>query len=213
MDNKDIYIFGAGTYGEAMFELAVACGYHPKGFYDDDESKKGNIVMDIPVLGKLDTGSESVKNKNFIIAIGNNQIRKAKMEHLISENANLPTLIHPTAILSPTVVVSKLGCYVHANSYLWTKVHVNAFSIVSPAVIVAHHTVLEKATFVSAGSNVGAGITIRENAFIGIGSTIMTGISYIGKNTTIGAGSVVISDIQDNVVVVGNPAKIIKYKQ
>lgn len=33
----------------------------------------------------------------------------------------------------------------------------------------------------------------------------------IGNNVTIGAGSVVVKDIPDNAVVVGNPAKIIKY--
>ena len=35
----------------------------------------------------------------------------------------------------------------------------------------------------------------------------------IGDNVTIGAGSVVVKDIPDNAVVVGNPAKIIKYNE
>ena len=50
-----------------------------------------------------------------------------------------------------------------------------------------------------------------ELSFIGIGATIIQGIK-IGKNVIIGAGSVVIKDITDNVIVVGNPAKIIKNK-
>ena len=33
----------------------------------------------------------------------------------------------------------------------------------------------------------------------------------VGNNVTIGAGSVVVKDIPDNAVVVGNPARIIKY--
>ena len=35
----------------------------------------------------------------------------------------------------------------------------------------------------------------------------------IGNNVTIGAGSVVVKDVPDNAVVVGNPARIIKYKE
>lgn len=35
----------------------------------------------------------------------------------------------------------------------------------------------------------------------------------IGNNVTIGAGSVVVKDIPDNAVVVGNPARIIKYNK
>ncbi len=51
-----------------------------------------------------------------------------------------------------------------------------------------------------------------ELSFIGIGATIIQGIK-IGKNVTTGAGSVVIKDILDNVIAVGNPAKIIKSKK
>ena len=51
-----------------------------------------------------------------------------------------------------------------------------------------------------------------ELSFIGIGTTIIQGIK-IGRNVTIGAGSVVIKDIPDNVMVVGNPAKILKNKK
>ncbi len=48
--------------------------------------------------------------------------------------------------------------------------------------------------------------------FIGIGATIIQGVN-IGKNVTIGAGSVVIKDIPDNVIALGNPAKILKNKK
>ena len=49
-------------------------------------------------------------------------------------------------------------------------------------------------------------------SFIDIGSTIIQGIK-IGKNVTIGAGSVVIKDIPDDVLAVGNPVKIEKNKK
>lgn len=51
-----------------------------------------------------------------------------------------------------------------------------------------------------------------ELSFIGIGATIIQGIK-IGKNVTIGSGSLVIKDIPDNVIAVGNPVKIIKGKK
>lgn len=51
-----------------------------------------------------------------------------------------------------------------------------------------------------------------ELSFISIGATIIQGIK-IGKNVTIGAGSVVIKDIPGNVIAVGNPAKIVKSKK
>ena len=51
-----------------------------------------------------------------------------------------------------------------------------------------------------------------ELSFIGIGSTIIQEVT-IGKNVTIGAGSVAIKDIPDNAIALGNPAEIIKSKK
>jgi acetyltransferase-like isoleucine patch superfamily enzyme len=53
------------------------------------------------------------------------------------------------------------------------------------------------------------GVEIKENAKIGANATILPGIT-IGKNSIVGAGSVVTKDIPDNIVVAGNPAKEIK---
>ncbi len=52
-------------------------------------------------------------------------------------------------------------------------------------------------------------VTIKKYAFIGTGAIINPGIT-IGSHSTIGSGAVVINDIPDNTVAVGNPAKIIK---
>lgn len=54
-----------------------------------------------------------------------------------------------------------------------------------------------------------SGITkIGDNVFIGMHSIVTMGVT-IGDNVIIGAGSVVTKDIPSNVVVAGNPAKII----
>jgi acetyltransferase-like isoleucine patch superfamily enzyme len=50
---------------------------------------------------------------------------------------------------------------------------------------------------------------VKKGASIGSNATIVCGIT-IGENSLIGAGSVVTKDIPDNVVAVGNPAKILK---
>ena len=52
-------------------------------------------------------------------------------------------------------------------------------------------------------------IIIKENAWIGEGSKISKGVT-IGENSIIGLGSIVISDVPDNKIYAGNPAKEIK---
>jgi hypothetical protein len=52
-------------------------------------------------------------------------------------------------------------------------------------------------------------VTIKENAWICIGAIICPGVT-IGKNAVVAAGAVVTKDVPDNVMVGGNPAKVIK---
>ena len=54
-----------------------------------------------------------------------------------------------------------------------------------------------------------APIVIEDDVFIGMNCIILKGVT-IGKNSVIGAGSVVSSDIPPNVIAAGNPAKIIR---
>jgi acetyltransferase-like isoleucine patch superfamily enzyme len=54
-------------------------------------------------------------------------------------------------------------------------------------------------------------IVIGDDVWIGASVTILKGVS-IGKGVVIGAGSVVVKDIPDYAVAVGNPAKIVKYR-
>ncbi len=66
------------------------------------------------------------------------------------------------------------------------------------------------------GINVFGEIKIGNNVFIGSNTTILPNVS-IGSNVVIGASSVVTKDVPDNVVVAGNPSRVLstleEYKQ
>ena len=58
-----------------------------------------------------------------------------------------------------------------------------------------------------AGKN--APVVIEDNVWIGVGVMVLKGVT-IGRNSLIGAGSVVVKDIPANTVAAGNPCKPIK---
>jgi len=53
------------------------------------------------------------------------------------------------------------------------------------------------------------GVHIKNNAWLGANVTVMPGVT-IGENAVIAGGSVVTKDVEDNTVVGGNPAKVLK---
>ena len=59
------------------------------------------------------------------------------------------------------------------------------------------------------GVELGLPVTIGDNCWIGAGAIICPGVT-IGNNTVVGAGSVVTKSFGDNVVIAGNPAKVIR---
>lgn len=52
-------------------------------------------------------------------------------------------------------------------------------------------------------------VRLKRNCWIGAGTTILPGIT-VGENAVVAAGAVVTKDVEDNTVVGGNPAKVIK---
>jgi len=53
-------------------------------------------------------------------------------------------------------------------------------------------------------------LVINDNAWIGAHAIILPQVDYIGKNAIIASGAVVTKNVEDNMIVGGNPAKIIK---
>ena len=71
---------------------------------------------------------------------------------------------------------------------------------------IAHNVNIGKHCLIIAGTIIGGSVTIGDNCYLGIGCMIKNKVK-IGNNCTIGIGAVVISDVLDNSVMIGNPAK------
>lgn len=211
INSREIYIIGASLYGEVIFELAEHCGFKVKGFYDDNPKKHDTKIFGVPVIGstkKLFSNKKNVQEINFAVAIGHNKYRRGFLEKVRQLSGKTPNLIHKTVQISPSAEIG-MGIYINAYTIIWTGVKVENDCLFSPHVLISHHAVLKKGCFVANMSVVGMGVVIESDVLVGMGSTIMSGIKSVGRNTIIGAGSVVIRDVSKNSVMAGVPAKCI----
>jgi len=126
-------------------------------------------------------------------------------------------LIGRNCILSGTDAVIELGDFVSMgpNCYFRTGSHIRVGSNVSvgpyTAVIAGEHAFDDPDTPILKQARVSRGIDIGDGAWLGARATILDGVS-IGAGAVVGAGSLVRDDVPDWAVVVGTPARVVRYR-
>lgn len=188
------------------------------GFLNDNEpvgKEIGDFEKKIEVLGKSEDITEFLKDENVYVLIAylvmkNKEKVYRKIKELgIPENRFI-NLIHPSAIvpsgyckLGKGVLIAPLAqlspdttlgdkCIMLANSFLGHNSSMGEFSSIATNSVVGAHVEIGK------GVHIGSNATIRETV-------------KIGDYSFIGMGSVVLEDVPNYAVVVGNPAKVLRY--
>lgn len=209
MNDKAI-IIGAGTYGQIYAEY-LKTKYNIVGFIDDDSTIHNSEINGIKVLGNVEYLLEEINTDiNIFVPIGNPKIKVSILDRVRAKGFETPNYIHPTANIDSSVKLGNKAVYILQGTIIMPLAKIENDVMISAGTIISHHTRINRGVFISFGVNVGASLTIKENAYLGIGSLIMTGVKTVGQNSLIGAGAVVIRDVEDGATVVGNPAKRIK---
>ena len=208
-------IIGAGTYGEVYLAYLQEAGIEIVGFLDDSPKYEGKSVKEYPVLGKVED-LEHIGELQGIEAVycplGNNKLRVAILERSRMLGFKTPNYIHPSVKIAPNVKIADEGVYILQGSELMPYVTLEKDVMISAGANIVHHSYLSQGTFVSNGVNFGANVHSEKYAYCGMGCTIMTGVHTLGEDCLIGAGAVVIRDVEPKAVMAGVPAKVIKYK-
>lgn len=202
MKDKPIILIGASGHGKVIAELIDLNGRHLSCFYDNDKNKKE--LAKYPVAHYLK--EKVIASHDFIISIGDNKLRKGITEQ---NNFSYTKLFHPKAIISDFARI-KEGTVAMAGSVVNPGSVIGAHVILNTNCNIDHESVLEDFVHISPGVSIAGNVSVGEGTHVGIGATVIQNVC-IGKYCIIGAGAVVINDIPDHAVVVGIPAKIIRF--
>ena len=201
MSNLKAVLIGYSGHGLMCLDVATLNGYSITGYCDQDLKK--NNPLNLKFLGsetQLENGT------NVILGIGDNNIRFKIYKEL--PHLKYPNIIHPSAIVAQSVKLGE-GTVLGSNAVVNPFAKIGTGVIVNTASIIEHECILADFSHVAPGAVLCGNVKIGTRSFIGANSVIKQGIT-IGNDVIVGAGSVVISDIPDNVTVVGNPARILK---
>ena len=198
---KNIALIGAGGHCKVIIDLLNELNqYNIIGIYDDN---KIGEFSGYKILGKLEEIDKRIEY--FIIAIGNDQIRKHIYEKY--NYLNWDTLIHPKSIVSKTAKID-IGTVVFAGAVIQTEVIIGKHCIINTNCNIDHESIIGNFSSICPGVTICGNVKIGELSFIGANATIIQCIK-IKDNCIIGAGSVIIRDIESNKKVIGNPGRII----
>lgn len=144
----------------------------------------------------------------FILGIGDNKVRQKVARLIVSKKKAILNVIHPTAFLSNFATFGT-GNFIAANVTVNALAKIADNCILNTGCIIEHECVIESGVHIAPGTVLAGNVSVGENSFIGANSVLKQGVK-IGNGVTVGAGSVVITNIPNNEIWVGNPAKKLK---
>lgn len=201
-DYPKVFVIGAGGHAKVVISALLASGFDVGGVYDDDESKRGDKLLGIPVRG-LTSEIGRMDEAFAVIAVGNNAARKRIAERL--SRLKWATAVHPRAYVHESVRLGG-GTVVFAGATIQPDTKIGAGVIVNTGATIDHDCMIGDFAHIAPGAHLAGGVRVGEGAFLGIGSAIIPNVR-VGAWATIGAGATVIRDVPDNAVAVGVPAK------
>jgi UDP-perosamine 4-acetyltransferase len=207
--NKEVYILGIGGSSPLFIDLAEACGYTIKGLFHYNDSRTGEIDHGYKILGSFeDLYKKNIHDVNFMLSMGDMQIRKQVSEKILSFGGNIPSMIHPSAQISRFAEISKIGVLIGAGCIIQADSNISAHTVIRDMALVCHQTTINEYCFIGPKSLVGAHTTLKNFSFVGQGAILISGkVIEVGENAIIGAGSVVTRPVSENTTVIGSPAK------
>lgn len=203
---KKLMILGAGGHAEVCKEIARSMGKWDKIYFLDDKYPLRKVTKtDTKILGKIEDAIKFKYESDFFVAIGDNATREKILESLILNNYSIATLIDPTSRIQSNVSIEP-GVVIMPNVCINTCTIIGSGSILNTGAIIEHECSVGKYVHLSPNVSLAGNVTIGNRCWLGISSTVINNLK-IYSESIVGAGAVVIRDIQKKGTYVGNPLK------
>jgi UDP-perosamine 4-acetyltransferase len=208
-------MIGIGASGHARCVIdavrSVIGPYRLVELYDDDADRQGTEVLGVPVLGPFTAirmaAAIAAGHAAFVGvgSVGDTRPRRALYERLAAAGLDLPSIVHRSAVVSPSADVER-SAQILAGAVVNAQARVAANALVNAGAVIGHDVIVGRHAHVASGAVVGGATTIGVGAHVGSGATILEG-RRVGDGALVASGAVVVRDVPDGGRVAGIPAR------
>lgn len=207
---KKLGIYGAGGLAREVLELA-------KTINDIEHRWDDYVFVDIEPSDHLLNGTQIVSEEyvfeykndiEAVIAVGEPALRNKIYDKIIARNVKLTNLIHPDVRISETTTLGK-GVVVCAGTVITCNVTIDDNVYIHPHATIGHDICIGKHSNIGANTEIGGANILGERVFMGFLSGTVQGIE-IGDDVEISAGAIVFRNVDQGLIVMGNPARVIR---
>lgn len=206
VNKRKICIVGTGGFGREVL-CCLIDSLPPSNvplhelvcFMVGDEYFSENRMMGLDVIpqSRFDPAHYDV-----VVAIGEPALRK-KMVESLPEETKFTNVIHPTAVISQWVELGE-GSIVTAGTILTCHIKIGKHAHLNLHTTVGHDCVMGDYFTTAPAANISGNCVFGDCVYFGTNASIKQGV-HITSHVTIGMGAVVVKDIQEEGVYIGNP--------
>lgn len=201
-----VMVVGAGGHGRVVADIVLESGLATDVDFLDDRFPGLQSTGPWPVVGVLADMRRMVDAySGCVIAFGDWQARRRAHELLRGLGVPVLTPVHPSAVVSRHAVLGE-GSVVCAGAVVGVLARIGRGCIVNTGATVDHDCRLADWVHVCPGAHLSGSVVVGEGAWIGVGAVVRQGAT-IGARVTVGAGAACVTDLPDDVVAVGVPAR------
>lgn len=205
-----LVIWGASGHALVVHDIVLLQGiYDLVAFLDDlQPPRPGATLCGVPIMWGRDQFAvlHASGARHLTPGFGDCAARYNAIQVAMTEGFELGTAVHPSAVVASGAALGP-GTVVAAGAVINPASQIGRCVIVNTSASVDHECIVGDAAHICPGVHLGGRVAIGARTWVGIGSVVKEGVK-IGSGSMIGAGSLVLTDIPDNVVAYGTPARV-----
>lgn len=202
-------VLGTGGHAKVIVDILEQSGQIEIAGFTSAETD-GQEFLGYPILGTDEFLPQAYEGliRHAFSALGANLARKQTMQVLDSIGFELINAISPQSVISPNAKLGR-GIAVMPGAVINAGAEIGDGAIINTGALIDHDCRIGKFVHVAPGCALAGCVHIGDGAFLGVGARIVPGVR-IGAWSIVGAGGVVIRDLEEEVTAVGVPVKVIK---